>query len=336
MPPREPAELLEDARQSSSSFRCRQYGAYSFDLLVERLGTGPQVRERRNMLATELGYRSFFDASCHIRGLDADTMLSVAASLVDRMHSAVGGNVMGHFGGVVPTVQNFAATYEEHLTATPERYSADRVYGMAQDLVAGLELTAEIELHDGSANNVSTNVTHLDPRHAEIFLARAPGLESWRAATHALGHAYFAVHPATDWIDLLGVNISATEVVAFRAQTLALADVGGRAGDFLRLMPANYAKIYAERVLNEARYYRHGPDAVVETAPRPSHAIGYSAPFRPDKRLSSVDFVLAFERYFDGLDVTTFPALGFHITSNKQLALDLSCLADDIDPDRED
>lgn len=321
---------------TATSFRERQFQAYLFDTLVLRLGTHPEdpkaLFSRRSALARQLGFDCFFDAYCAARGIDPEGILTTATSLLDGTDEAYHARFAALFGSRL-TEERLSALYADVLTDAPERYTVEHIVSDLTAAVAELGCSGCIEIHRGSRSGVSTNVATIRPRTATIFVAEAPGLESYRAGCHALGHALFAVNPEVGDHDLLGVNIAATEVAAFAAQELALAQEPEHTREFLEFMPLYYARLYALRLLHEARFYRGEQQVNESYVRRCVERMGLVAghDFRPARCITAADFVLAFLGY---LDLRTPPDRWREIrsvmSSNSELLWRYSCTAHDL------
>jgi hypothetical protein len=251
----------------------------------------------------------------------------LASDLLDETEDAYLATMKTIFGGVVDQ-EKLSKAYAKILAADGEGYQVETVIRYIQTEVDRLGHSDSIVVVRGSRSGVSTNVTTLYPRVATIFIAESPGLESFRAACHALGHAIYAVHSRTLDEDLLGVNIAATEVCAFMAQELALAAVDAGDRVLMDLMPTYYARLYALRLLDEARYYREGPAFVADMSVYVDRlAVIPAQEFAAGKRIAAVDFVIGFAAYLRGPATMAWDQIECAATSNGHLVNLFRCMA---------
>ncbi|WP_280484143.1 hypothetical protein [Nocardia farcinica] len=324
-------EIRSEVATRTDDFERKQFHAYLFDTLELELdldGSIPpdELRQSRNRFAAELGAGDFFEGYCAARAIDARGVERLAEDLLDRTEEHYMSTLRAVFGGAVGQ-DEFARFYSALLTVDAGSYSVDRIHRDLQCAVEEHGYGDRIEVVRGSPPGVSTTVSTIDPRKSTVFLAEYGGLESYRAAFHALGHAMYAVSLDVSNADLVGVNISATEVSAFSAQELALESLAPEHRKMLDFMPTYYARMYALRLLDEARFYREGMAST--GCPREYERrllIVPKSAFTPRSRLHAVDFVIAFSAYLLRGRTGSLEDVRRSVVSNGQLLMDSNCL----------
>ncbi|WP_459549612.1 hypothetical protein [Nocardia sp. X0981] len=331
--PKAPQWSRNDALQAiyahSGSYRARQRQAYVFDTLALDIPPANSVevrRESRNKLARELDGDNFFDASCAIRAIDPAKIEQLARDLLDETEESYLRSMRFLFDGPVEE-SFFAQAYADVLKSHSDRYSVDRIMRDIEDGVSALGVDDMIEIARHDRGNISTNITVITPRKATVFLAQYGGLESYRAAFHALGHALYAVQAEVLEEDLIGVNIAATEVSAFLAQELALISASPEQRKFLEVMPTYYARLYALRVIDESLFYREGPRAIAERSCYAARlGVNPAKEFSPGNRLVAVDFVIGFYEYLQRERISSLVEVAESTTTNWRLLKRLGCV----------
>ncbi|MBF6414572.1 hypothetical protein [Nocardia cyriacigeorgica] len=325
-------ELRDEVAAATSDFERKQFQGYLFDTLeldIDSSVSPEALRTARNRFCAEFGASDFFEGYCSARGIDARGVERLAGDLLDRTEDQYMSTMRSVFGGTVDQDQ-FAKFYSGLLAVDSGNYTVDRIHN---DLVRSVEDHGYSELVDivrGSPPGVSTTVSTIDPRKSTVFLAEYGGLESYRAAFHALGHAVYAVSPDVTVSDLVGVNISATEVSAFSAQELALSALRPQDRQMLDFMPIYYARMYALRLLDEARFYREGSAGVASVREHERQLmIVPKSTFVPRNRLHSIDFVLAFSTYLSRRRTDSLSDVSCSVASNSSLLLENDCMMDE-------
>ncbi|MET8653331.1 hypothetical protein [Nocardia aurea] len=324
-------ELRAEVTATTNQFERKQFQAYLFDTLeldIDSAVTPDVLRTSRNRFAAEFGAGDFFEGYCAARAIDASAVERLAEDLLARTEDVYMSTLRSVFGGTVAQ-DEFARFYSGLLTVDSGSYSVDRIHG---DLIRSVEENGygdRVEIVRGSIPGVSTTVSTIEPRKSTVFLAEFGGLESYRAAFHALGHAMYAVSPDATVADLVGVNISATEVSAFSAQELALVPLRPADRRMLDFMPTYYARMYAVRLLDEARFYREGSAGVASAREYERRlSIVPNSTFAPRNRLHSIDFVIAFSTYLSRLRTVSLDDVRDSVRSNSSLLLENNCLLD--------
>lgn len=131
------------------------------------------------------------------------------------------------------------------------------------------------------------------------YLARSRGIEAYRGALHALGHSVFSV-VAPRIEDNLGVNIAATETIAFQAQHVALEGAPSDVADFLRFLHLYQSRLYAVRTIHESvRLENRNPElGSLQDLGREHLGLSEIRPHQFRPKLVAVDFLIAFSEYF--------------------------------------
>ncbi|MFE7801303.1 hypothetical protein [Nocardia sp. NPDC057440] len=324
-------EIRAEVAAGTNEFERKQLQGYLFDTLeldIDSAVPPDALRTSRNQFAAEFGAGDFFEGYCAARAIDARGVERLAEDLLDRTEDRYMSTLRSVFGGSVEQ-DEFARFYSALLTVDSGSYSVDRIHS---DLVRSVEdhgYSDRVEIVRGSPPGVSTTVSTIEPRKSTVFLAEYGGLESYRAAFHALGHAIYAVSLDVTVADLVGVNISATEVSAFSAQELALASLKPEDRRMLDFMPTYYARMYAVRLLDEARFYREGSAGVASVREHERRLlIVPNNTFVPRNRLHSIDFVIAFSTYLSRARTDSLDDVRNSVASNSGLLLENNCLMD--------
>ncbi|MGO4614458.1 hypothetical protein AB4305_09715 [Nocardia sp. 2YAB30] len=324
------AALLVPAAQ----YRERQKQAYLFDTLVLESHSVHNVQDNRatrNELARDLGKNDFFEASCAIRAIEPRGVERLAHDLLDETRDTYLEAMRSILGGTVEEGR-LSEVYSNLLTENSDQYPVHRIAEDLETEVRRLGIQDSVRIVRSSRSKISTNITIISPRSATIFLAEYGGLESYRAAFHALGHALYAVQTDILEEDLLGVNIAATEVCAFAAQEIALKSVAPESRALLDIMPTYYARLYALRLIDEYRFYRSGPDDVMSRHEYAARlGIIPESDFRPGRRLSAVDFVIGFFAYLQRERTTNMEEVRAAATSNWHHLTAFGCLTPDVE-----
>lgn len=312
-------------------FEYKQVQAYLFDTLeldIDSAVPSDVLRTTRNDFAATFGANDFFEGYCAARAIDAQGVQRLAEELLARTEDRYMSTMRSEFGRDVDQGE-FARYYSALLSIDSGSYSVDRIH---RDLIRAVEdcgYEDRVEVVRGSLPGVSTTVSTIEPRRSTVFLAEYGGLESYRAAFHALGHAMYAVSPEVTVADLVGVNISATEVSAFSAQELALEFVKSSDRRMLDFMPTYFARMYAVRLLDEARFYRAGAAEVASAREHEKRLLMVpKAAFAPRLRLHSVDFVIAFSTYLSRSRTDSLDNVRDSVASNGDLLVENDCLMD--------
>lgn len=291
--------LLSSIEKLDADFNARQYQGYAYDTLELRLGVdeGNDLCQSRNNLAEQLKLPNYFDGYCLTRAISPASLVTRCVELLEETAEDYYQGLTTFFGST-PTQDQFTDAYKAILTGSTELYSLDHIQRSIEKTVDYYGLDSKIEIFRGSASGITTNVTTLRPRKATLFLAETNGLESYRAACHGLGHAMFAVDQHNDVVDVMGVNIGATEVSAFAAQEIALEQASEQDRVLLDIMPTYYARLYALRTVSESHFYEGDSERALKWRDYSTSLGLLDVPlFSPAKQLKSVDFVLAFSEY---------------------------------------
>lgn len=342
--PSTPVDALWDwAFPFEAEFGIRQRQAYVFDTLALRLlrakGLGVLTPSAFEPLVQGSGKSDYFAAYCEARGLEGAAIVELAYRLLATTDAEYRSGCSEFFPGgpTEATEEGLSERLAEATALMSENYSTQRIIQDLHRNLTEVGLEGDISVFVGSKTGLTTNVTRLQPRHAHIFLDEGVGLEAYRGALHALGHAVFAVHPNTGSESLLGVNISATEVGAFQAQHFALDGVDKAASGFISFLHLYHARLYAVRVVVEQQRYASLMPVEDAYADLTTRYLGFPqlVELRADSKLVSVDFLLAFAAYFNigQLDSdwqNLFDVLG--AVSTRSIAETFGCLSLTIDP----
>ncbi|WP_375504801.1 hypothetical protein [uncultured Jatrophihabitans sp.] len=301
-----PAEDLPTGRPSNTAeWRRCQLQAYVFDTAACSAGgatlPAEQVERRRDLLAERLGCENYFDAYCWSRSLNPVALIGLAdrhlATTKYEYRAQARYFLRAKYGSFHERQLQDRLALE--VTADPDRYPFERTTAEIFSTLQNLGLRDKIDTSRRSRIGVTVNVAHPSLRKSSIFLSPAPGLESHRGALHALGHAIFST-VSQSIEDDLGVNIAATEAIAFQAQHLALADARESVGDFLRFVHLFQSRLYAIRALHDAkRLAKRSEDPEQLNALAREHLGIVDLKVRPIKsKLLSVDFLVAFDEFY--------------------------------------
>ena len=302
-----PIELLPKREVGwSSDWRVRQLQAYVFDSVASTIPIGPADYSKLSdktleLLCSATGRPDYFQAYCESRMISPISVLDLAHTYLDesasnfrRLYIAIFGRSFGDIDeDLVQEMLTSAVIQNAH------DYPHEKTLQEIDDTVRELELDEKIDSSRKSQINLTVNVAHPSLRQSRLFLAPARGIEAYRGAMHALGHSVFSV-VAPDIIDDYGVNISATESVAFQAQHLALDGATPEVADFLRFLHLYQSRLYAVRTIHEAcRLDSRAPEHHMLQDLGGVH-LGLSSlrphVFRP--KLVGVDFLLAFIEFY--------------------------------------
>lgn len=303
-----PTQLLPKNSQSwSQDWIQRHFQAYVFDSIASTVRVGTASKDKLNnhtlqYLTTNLDCQDYFHAYCVSRMLDPKLILNLAYNFLENsakeyrtQSEAILQLEFGKFSEQL---------IRDRLSATVIRdaheYSHGRTLEEVNMVISELGLKDSIDNLQESAINLTVNISHPNEGVSKLFLDRSYGLEAYRGALHALGHAIFGVvSPRIE--DNLGVNIAATEVIAFQAQDLALNHTPDDIAEFLRFLHLYQSRLYAVRTIHESvrlKKCNTEVDLLLELGHehlglldiKPHH-------FRP--KLVAVDFLVAFSEYFN-------------------------------------
>lgn len=302
---RMPVELLPSDQTWSSDWIVRQFQAYAFDLTASTVpvGTSLEILRARTLesLAATTGAADYFSGYCLSRGLDPEAVVALALAHLESTAAAYRVACRTSLGVPFGMVHEdlVQARLTDSVLRDADAFPHSRTVEMIGHILDVVGLSGRVDYSRESVIGVTVNVAHPDSRTAELFLAPARGIEAYRGALHALGHALFSII-AEDIVDDLGVNIAATEFVAFQAQHLALVAAPGDVADFLRFLHLYQSRLYAIRVLHEAARFRsRSPEhAVLQDWGLTHLGVTELRPSRYRPKLVAVDFILAFAEFY--------------------------------------
>lgn len=302
-----PTEILpRNVGDWSQDWAHRQLQAYVFDSVASTTSVGSALPDRLGnqtleALTATTGSPDYFHAYCTSRMLDPKRVLDLAHDYLESSAAIFYQQSKLLLGG------NFGELHEDaiqdRLTAAVTQRASDypheRTVHQVRNIIHDLGLVALIDDSRESAINLTANVAHPAYRTSGLFLARARGIEAYRGALHALGHAVFSV-VAPEIKDDLGVNIAATESIAFQAQHIALNGASSDTSAFLRFLHLYQSRLYAVRTIHEAaRLESRNPEIEsLQKLGREHLGLTHIKPHQFRPKLVAVDFLIAFSEYY--------------------------------------
>ncbi len=304
---RPPTELLpKNAEAWSQDWAHRHLQAYVLDSIASTVSVDPATQDKLSNqtledLASRIGSPDYFHAYCISRMLDPKRILDLAHDYLESSAATFRQQSESFLGSEFGTFHE--DSIQDHLTAAVTQRASDypheRTVHQVNRVIHELGLKALVDNSRESAINLTVNVPHPESRTSKLFLARSKGIEAYRGALHALGHSVFSV-VAPKIEDDLGVNIAATETIAFQAQHVALDGAPPEAADFLRFLHLYQSRLYAVRTLHESIRLENRSPELESLQDLGSEHLGLSEirphQFRP--KLVAVDFLIAFSEYF--------------------------------------
>ncbi len=302
-----PTNLMPKGTEEwENDWSSRHLQAYVFDSIASTIQPGPPTQDKLNAQTLEnltdtLGSPDYFHAYCVSRMLDPQRVLRLAndyledsAASYHKQSKAMLGDEFGSF---------HEEQFQERLTAAvtqdANKYPHERTTGEVERVIRDLGLMALVDSSRESAIDLTVNVPHPESRTSRLFLARSKGIEAYRGALHALGHAVFSVMaPRVE--DNLGVNIAATETIAFQAQHVALDGAPSDTAEFLRFLHLYQSRLYAVRAIHESiRLENRSPELeTLQDLGREHLGLVEIRPHQFRPKLVAVDFLIAFSEYF--------------------------------------
>lgn len=304
---RPPTELLpKEAEGWSQDWTHRHLQAYVLDSIASTVSVGPATQDKLSNqtledLASSVGSPDYFRAYCVSRMLDPKRVLDLANDYLESSAATYRQQSEAFLEGEFGTFHE--GSIQDRLTAAvtqkADNYPHERTVHQVDRVIHELGLRALVDSSRESAINLTVNVPHPESRTSKLFLARSRGIEAYRGALHALGHAVFSV-VAPRIEDDLGVNIAATETIAFQAQHLALDNAPSDTADFLRFLHLYQSRLYAVRTIHESiRLENRSPELeALQGLGREHLGLSEIRPHQFRPKLVAVDFLIAFSEYF--------------------------------------
>lgn len=294
--------LLPNRDSIDADWEERIARAYVFDIAAAQgFLSGPKhlgnpILER---LTSIVGVPDYFDAYCLTRGLSPEAVLDYASQFLEETEGDYRTRFGSLFGSGLLEMSDIQTRLAGTVTRQVENFEFDSTRAYVRQVIAGLGLEERIDTASDSAIGLTVNLPRPHDRCAQLFLAPARGLEAHRGALHALGHAIFSAMTRRS-IDDLGVNIAATESVAFQAQQLALAEADQSQVEFLEFLHLFQARLYAARVIHEKVRVRSAEreSKEIDSLGRAHLALRDLRPMAMRPKLVSVDFLLAFAEFY--------------------------------------
>lgn len=304
---RPPTELLpNNAEGWSQDWTHRHLQAYVFDSVASTVSVGPATQDKLSSqtledLASSIGSSDYFHAYCVSRMLDPRRVLDLAHDYLESSAAAFRQQSTSFLGSEFGTFSE--DSIQDRLTAAVTQrvgdYPHERTVHQVDTVIHELGLTALVDNSRESTIDLTVNVPHPESRTSKLFLARSRGIEGYRGALHALGHSVFSV-VAPRIEDDLGVNIAATETIAFQAQHAALDGAPSETADFLRFLHLYQSRLYAVRTIHESiRLENRSPEfESLQDLGREHLGLPEIRPHQFRPKLVAVDFLIAFSEYF--------------------------------------
>lgn len=304
---RPPTELLpKNAEEWSQDWTHRHLQAYVLDSIASTVSVGPATQDKLSSqtlenLASSVGSPDYFHAYCTSRMLDPKRVLNLAHNYLDSSAATFRQQSESFLGSKFGTFHE--DLIQDRLTSAVTHRASDypheRTVHQVDKVIHELGLKALVDNSRESTINLTVNVPHPESRTSSLFLARSRGIEAYRGALHALGHSVFSV-VAPRIEDDLGVNIAATETIAFQAQHIALDGAPSDSAEFLRFLHLYQSRLYAVRTIHESiRLENRSPELEpLQDLGREHLGLAKIRPHQFRPKLVAVDFLIAFSEYF--------------------------------------
>jgi len=297
------AQIIDRLLHPEEYFSSKQFQAYLFDTLGTRIDSVKEQGFWKYEALVELVVSGdYLTAYCDSRGIDSSSVTPTAMALLKATDNEYRDRLIALFGCRFGNIclSEIKIKLAQVLAKNVEHHTVDIIRNDIERLVTEHVPNEMVIIHCGIRTGIVTHVAQLCPRRSYLFLDSTPGLESHRAAYHALGHVLFAVSPNTHTSDLLGVNIAATEVVAFQAQEIFLENEPNDVAEYLYFMQLFHSRLYALRVMHDQQRWLARRELDSEFASLTQEFLGVTglSSVSPTSKLVAVDFLFAFGYFY--------------------------------------